>query len=255
MKPIREGSTTIVTGALGSGKTLLMVEEAMEFLALGGEVMTNIPLRLDPIEKWMRDSRGRIMDRKRVHFIGQTTARGFEKIARRGSMLVLDEAALDFNSRDWKARNDTELGFMVLCRKLKIHLLMGSQMRELVDKQMRDLMQYRIECRNLAQYALWAGIRLPLFIRIKYLCRPQAAIPAHQEVRENTQFRYGSFAFGCYDTLGLHGEAAEEFLNLPEAVFEPLPPVPVDYPKLVTVLSSAGVAAAAGVLLAAAGGG
>jgi len=211
-----EGSTVIITGALGGGKTLHAVELILEHLASGGTVVTNIPLHLSVIAEWMRSEWALVFDPTRVKLITDGSIRGFEDVAIRGNdsmaaLMVLDEAALDLNARDHREIDDITLNFVVLCRKLKIKLIFIAQDANMVAKQIRSLMQCEIHCRSLKKFLSLGGMidGLPVFVRVPYVLEL-----GKKPIRQSAKFSWGSIAFGKYDTHALHGDRATIFSAL-----------------------------------------
>lgn len=211
-----EGSTTVITGTLGGGKSLCAVDMGMDRVSLGGTVITNIPVDpyRDKWEKWMRDEHGKVMDHERLIQLKQDSMEGFERFAKRGSrwpvMLILDEAALDLNARDFKRRTDSELNFVVLARKLTIDLVFIAQDASDIDKQIRKKMQKEIHCRSLKD--LWEEVKLPLFVRVPYTIQING-----KPWRRKASVHWKAQSWGYFDTKALHGKKAKEFEALDTA--------------------------------------
>lgn len=207
-----EGSTTVITGTLGGGKSLAAVDFAMDRLALGGTVLTNIPMYRDKLEEWMRDEWGLKMDQSRLIDIGQESIENFQNVAVRGnskvpSMMVLDEAALDLNARDWKNRTDEEFNFVVLARKLRIDLIFIAQDATDMDKQIRKKMQTEIHCRSMMNY--FEGFKLPLFFRVRYTIQLNG-----KPWRRGVDVKWKAQSWGMFDSHALHGEKASLYAAL-----------------------------------------
>lgn len=207
-----EGSTTIITGSLGGGKSALAVEMIMEHLSLGGTVVTNIEVYPEKLAEWMRDEFGLVMDPDRLRVLDRASIRDFHDLAVRGNeertvLMVLDEAALDLNAREWKTLPQELFNFVVLCRKLIIDLVLVAQDANDVDKQLRQKMQYEVHCRSLKKF-----LKLPIFVRVRY-----ALELGKKPWRIGAKFRWKSEAFGRYNSKALHGERAQIFGALEQA--------------------------------------
>lgn len=214
-----EGSTKIITGALGGGKTLHGVELILEHLSIGGTVVTNIALRPDDIADRLKDEYGLVMDRTRLVMLQEGTIREFQDHAIRGTrnltvLMVLDEAALDLNAHDYKTLARETFNFVVLVRKLKIDLVFIAQDANDVDKQIRQKMQSEVHCRSLRKFLSLGGLfgGLPVFVRVTYVLEL-----GKKPWRQSAKFTYGSPAFGLYDSHALHGDKASAFAALASA--------------------------------------
>lgn len=207
-----EGSTTCITGTLGGGKSLCAVDMGMDRLARGGTVLSNIPMNRERLAQWMRDEHGKHMDQSRLIEIGQESIDNFQDMAVRGNaklptMMLLDEAALDLNARDWKSRTDEEFNFVVLARKLKIDLVFIAQDAADIDKQIRKKMQKEIHCRSLM--SMFDEVKVPLFVRVHYSIQLNG-----KPWRRKVEVKWKAQSWGMFDSYALHGEKAKLYAAL-----------------------------------------
>jgi len=214
-----EGSTKVITGSLGGGKTAHGVELAMEHLSRGGTVVTNVPIHTQAIAEWMRDEFGLVFDLNRLILLKTASIREFQDMARRGNdkntvLMVLDEAALDLNAHDHRTLSRETFNFVVLCRKLSIDLVLIAQDANDVDKQIRQKMQQEVHCRSLRKFFSLGGLidGPPIFVRVTYVLEL-----GKKPWRQSAKFSWGSPAFGKYDSKALHGEKAQLFEALNRA--------------------------------------
>jgi len=210
-----EGSTTIVTGTLGSGKTLLGVEMGMDHLTYGGTLVTNIPLHVEKIAAWMQEEFGLILDAERVIQLNARSIRNFHDLAIRGNqensvMMVLDEAGFDINAKDHASLEEETRNFVALCRKMTIDLVLISQSSLDVAKQIRCKMQNEIHCRSLNNF--WEGVKLPIFLCVRY-----TLAVGQKPMRRSVKVKWKAQSWGMFDSMALHGERAEIFAALNEA--------------------------------------
>jgi len=201
-----EGSTTVVTGTLGGGKSLCGVELAMEHLSKGGTVVTNIPVYPDKIRQWMKEEYGLIFDPARLVLLKQASIRDFQDHAIRGNektttLMLLDEAALDLGARDWKTQSDEQFNFVVLCRKLRVDLVLIAQDANDVDKRIRQKMQNELYCKSLKNF--WELFPLPVFLRVRYTIEL-----GKKPWRRGITWHWKGRAWGYFDSMALHGEKA-----------------------------------------------
>lgn len=241
-----EGSTTVITGTLGGGKSLAAVDEGMTHLSKGGTVIANIPMYPEKIAKWMRDEFGLIFDPSRLISLQQASIADFQRLAKRGNdrhtvMMILDEAALDVGARDWKKHSDEQFNFVILCRKLKISLVMIAQDANDIDSRIRQKMQTEIHCRSLMNLPMLADlVRLPVFIRVRYTIEV-----GKKPWRVGAKWFWKAQSWGMFDSHALHGAKAEAFAALEEATSEDLQRVQYSPWPYIVAAGAAGVCSAA----------
>jgi hypothetical protein len=193
---------TFVTGHLGSGKSYYAVRKIRDYVVAGKYVMINFDLtgawwstfvsgtytKKQRLAGLMPDryQRMRYILRHVYRFYDQSelydwTLPGDPNKEDRG-LLVIDEAALNNNTRTWKERGDkardttgdqlAELEFYVHMRKAGWTCLMLTQDSDMVDKQLRGTTSNEVHLRNLAKVKLpllnQPVRRKPYFIAINY---------------------------------------------------------------------------------------
>jgi len=233
---IAEGYCALVSGALGSGKSLYGAERIIQHLALGGTCITNMQMVEEQIKVTLRKQFGVVYDPSRLVQIDPDSIKNFHDFARRGGarlpvLMVLDEAALDHNARNWRDRTEEAFHMVVLCRKLGIMLLFIAQDAEDLDSQLRRKFAEEISCRSLSKLLLLENgrhIGLPLFVRVR-LTDKMGKVRGQGKHRLGWSIRWGSPAFGCYLTHALHGAKGKLFGALQEAEDKPLQKIPYDY--------------------------
>lgn len=148
-------------GSMGSGKTFGAMVDADTYLSQGGVLATNFPLadnwafhlsgnqffdRFDSSRRfkraddlWSRAFRISTPDHvyelsKRLPFL----VKGRRKKKREGwGVLLLDEAQLYFNSRNWRD-NFEWVQLLTQCRKLKWHVILMAHGENMIDSQIRE---------------------------------------------------------------------------------------------------------------------
>lgn len=183
----------VVTGKLGSGKTLVSVSRIQDYLARGRIVATNLNLKLHHMPRVGRFAR-------KTHVIripDKPTLEDFQAIGRGttsyneadNGLLVLDECGTWFNSRNWadKSRQPV-IDWCLHARKLGWDIIFIIQDVSLMDKQAREaLAEHVVYCRRTDKLnipvigslmSLIANSRLPLpkvhFGIVKYGDNPQS---------------------------------------------------------------------------------
>ena len=131
--------------------------------------------------------------------------------AKEGSIkLFIDECGVIFNSRKWSDKDRAEwVRFMLQHRKLKYDVYLVTQFADMVDKQIRSLVEYEIIHRKLNNVG-WVGrffnvltLGRPIFVCVNYW------YPMKQ--RLSAEFVLGRKKFyGMYDTDALFYETASE---------------------------------------------
>lgn len=230
------GEIHLISGTLGGGKTLYAVERIAWHLYKGGHVFTNIEMLPDAVAAWLA-SKGRQFDPARLHVILEADVKKFHEVVYRGHpdlrvMVVIDEAGLNLNARDWKDLNRDLLNFNVLVRKFDILMLYISQKPEMLDKQIRNLVQTQIDCRNFRHYKIMGLFSVPLSIlfRVHMICTWGQKAKSHTETCLAPRW-----AFRLYNSDALLGAAAGKFASMTRVSPTPLSrikrvPLPRDYP-------------------------
>lgn len=76
---------------------------------------------------------------------------GFKRLPEEYILLVIDEAQILFNAREWSNKNRSEwIKFFTQHRKLGYHIIMVAQFSEMLDKQIRSLYEYEYIHRKVA---------------------------------------------------------------------------------------------------------
>lgn len=175
----------IVTGKLGSGKTLVSVGKIRDKLAAGCMVATNLDLNLHKlIGSRAKNSRVmRIPDKPGIedlHAIGNGNTSYNED---KNGLLVLDECGTWFNSRSWADKSRQEvINWFLHARKLGWDIIFLIQDHSIMDKQARlSLAEHVVYCRRMDRltlpfiggfYKAFVGSKFPLpkvhFAIVKY---------------------------------------------------------------------------------------
>jgi len=157
----------IVTGKLGSGKTLSMVGRMRTYLESGRPVATNIDLDLRKLcGSKPKAVLTRLPDKPTADdfaALGQVHATAQEE---RNGALVLDECGTWLNTRQWGDKGrQAIIDWLLHSRKLGWDVYLIVQNLSLVDKQIRDaLAEYVVICRRLDR------LKIPFFAPVvKYL--------------------------------------------------------------------------------------
>ena len=205
------GFIEIVTGTLGGGKTSLAVERIYDHLKRGAWVWTNIECYPKEIDQRLARE-GYVFEPERLNMLNGD-ARDFYKSVKRGTadslvMLVIDEAGLEFNSRDHAKTEKDQIAFNTMARKLDIWLVYISQSHNDVDKQIRGKADTVWVCRNMKKLKLWGVIPcpLPFYFRVRYDTTRGGGKLTYMD----SEMLLRSPAWGLYNSDAMVGVAAEK---------------------------------------------
>lgn len=168
------GYCELITGTLGGGKTLFSVERAYAHIRAGGHVYANIPFNPEQWARTLADRDGLKFKPERLVTLSAEQTLEFHRHIPRGThshqvMVIIDEAGLEFNSRDWAKTSKELLAINTLARKLDLILLYVSQQSADVDKQFRGKCRCEWQCRNLFhRRVMGIPMKIPLLFRVCY---------------------------------------------------------------------------------------
>lgn len=149
-------SVYVVTGKLGSGKSLIAVSRIREYLRQGRRVATNLDLYLEHMmPAHSRATVIRLPDKPRLEdleALGTGDGRPVDEYDEgRFGLLVLDELASWMNARAWNDRSRLEvIEWFLHARKYHWDVLLLVQDIDAIDKQLRGaLAEHLVVCRRL----------------------------------------------------------------------------------------------------------
>lgn len=191
----------LYSGRPGSGKSLHAAKDVMYDLKNDRKpVITNFEVRHD--ESWKGHStyvpNCDLSAEYLCDFASDTwRVRDF---AEDGILLVVDEAQLLWNSRNWQDNNRMEfLQFMSQHRKFGYKIILIAQSDIMIDKQFRTLIEYEVFHRKASNYGAFGRL-------IKLLCFGEMFIAStyyyeQKNVKLDTQwYRYDKKAAAIYDS-------------------------------------------------------
>ena len=197
------------TGTPGSGKTYHAVYDMWEALKYGRPVISNIPLDLP--EKLL----GKKRDWKNWRFVeiydikpfmlyqlseSIRDQKGFKRVPEDYILLVIDEAQLIFNCRDWQAQDRKEwLSFFQQHRKLGYHVVLITQMAQMLDKHAQGLLEYEIVHRKFSNFG-WKGKLVSLVLLSPTMFSAMRVWACMKTRIDAKVFRYSRRIARLYDT-------------------------------------------------------
>lgn len=223
-----------VNGRPGGGKSLFMAEKIYKQMKRGNNVIANFEVNMDYFKKCRRPEKlGRFIFASNKELTTQAYlnvnpkekifsyinglwgyALNFHDLSEKGKLvqtiIVLDECALLFNSRTFSARDRLAwLDFFVNHRKLRYDIYLIAQDEKQIDKQIREMFQKEIECRDVSKMkffgrflSLLAGGSL--FVRINRDYTLMAGF-SKKNARESAHYYTGRRYFRFYDSFKLFG--------------------------------------------------
>jgi hypothetical protein len=130
-------------------------------VARGGHVFTNVELSLDGFRDLVVKSfRVKPNLEKQLHFLTGDQIPLFHRAIAAGDMslpvlVVIDEAHLWFNAREWAKTSKELLTFLTQSRKVSIDIIFITQAATNIDKQFRSLIQYLWAFKDLRKLLSW----------------------------------------------------------------------------------------------------
>jgi len=194
----------LVTGTIGSGKTLYCVGRAVDAVAEGLTVYSNIRLNFEEIAAVVLKRNRRIIRPEQVRFIDLIDQKNWHEVISWGSpgahvLVILDEVHLFFNARDWsktQKEHSEMLSFLSQSRKACVDVIFIAQVAATLEKQFRVQCEEEIYCRSLRTISIPILGTMP-FNRMLLVRRDgQTNNPLSRSIKS-----YDKDLWPCYDTL------------------------------------------------------
>lgn len=149
----------LYSGTPGSGKSYHAVKQIKNFLK-SGNVIANFGLSIDSEKFQYWDN-----ELFTVDSLVEYAKKNHENAKEGQTLIVLDEAQLLFNSRNWNTQADTRLNwikFFSQHRKLGYSIILIAQFDRMIDRQIRCLIEYEVAHMKINNY--WRIIPVTCFI-------------------------------------------------------------------------------------------
>lgn len=166
----------IYVGPVGSGKSFHALDRAWSKVraVTNNLVVANFPIKFKPKEvKRGLDKRWIYLDDDDLtpdNLIKLSFERGF--YGREGyALLVIDEAGLYFNARDWQVSGDVRkswIKFFAQSRKFGYDVVLIAQDVRMIDRQIRSIAEYTVKHVKLRNYKWFALIPWQIFACVSY---------------------------------------------------------------------------------------
>lgn len=168
------------TGTCGSGKTYHAAAVAWERLRYGHPVVTNMSLdlpnkkRKKPYPYYYIDIYEMTPAKLREISEEVRVSHGWEYVREDYITLIIDEAQLIFNCREWDAKGRKEwTAFIQQHRKYGYKIILVTQYIKMIDTQMRSLMEYNVIHRKCSNFGIkglaisWLLLSPTLFVCVR----------------------------------------------------------------------------------------
>lgn len=153
----------LFSGTPGSGKSLHAAEKIYDRLHFFKPVITNFPVNLDRVPGpvghkgarfplWVKEN-----DKLTPEWLIDFSRKWFwdETPKEDSILLVIDEAQMIFNSRDWSVQGRKDwLSFFTQHRKFGYQVILIAQFDEMLDKQIRPVIEYEYIHRKLTNFGI-----------------------------------------------------------------------------------------------------
>lgn len=166
----------IYTGAVGSGKSYNAIRQIVQKLSAwkNNSVVANFPITSCKNKKIWEKQKERfiylpneeITPKKMVELAIEKKFIGHE-----GScLLIIDEAGLFFNARDWQQSKDrhTWIKFFSQSRKLGYDLILIAQDLRMIDRQIRSMCDFEVLHKALNKYSFFQLLPVKVFCAVTY---------------------------------------------------------------------------------------
>lgn len=198
-------SVYLLTGRLGSGKSLAAVGKAVEYAAKGRRVVTNFFLDLAPAAH----RSGTNLAKASVRVIpSRPTADDLNALGRGGpneheaGLLILDECGTFLNARQWQGGGRNALiDWFLHSRKLGWDIILICQHQAMLDKQIRDAMcEFLVTVRRLDKMKIpvisWL---IPVKLPQVHVAQVRYGLGPNDPTSDHWVFR-GKNLYACYNT-------------------------------------------------------
>ncbi len=162
----------IYTGTVGSGKSYHALARGLSKIRCIGNryVIANFPIKAKTKKektRWLYFDNEDITVMKLIELSFQLGAYGHEG----HTLIILDEAGLMFNSRDWQVNaNDRKewIKFFSQSRKFGFDVVLIAQDVRMIDRQIRAMAEYEIKHIKANQYKLFKLLPITVFFYVAF---------------------------------------------------------------------------------------
>lgn len=195
----------LFSGTPGSGKSLHTAEKIYYALRAGRPVICNFDINLGFVQGKRRKKNCEFHyipnDELSVQYLESYSTRYFasRRMKEEWILLVIDEAQLIFNAREWDAKGRKDwLAFFTQHRKYGYEIILVAQFDRMLDRQIRSLIEYEYIHRKVSNFGVWGKV-FSLFCLGKLFVAVHMWYPLHERIGADWFICKPRF-FRLYDT-------------------------------------------------------
>lgn len=204
---------SLYNGTPGSGKSLHLASVIRDYVKYKNKwVVTNVPINVGNIKGRKRGKYIYLDDIEMTPDSLQSISNSYfsDKPLKEGCiLLIIDECQLMFNAREWNKPGRSDwLKFFTLHRHLGYDIILVCQFDQMIDKQIRSLVEYQFQHRKLLNMG-WRGYILFFISFGRRFCVVKYWYPMKDKI--STQLLYcNKSLFKLYDTYMLFDDSLKE---------------------------------------------
>lgn len=153
----------LYSGTPGSGKSYHLAKDVYSRLRSGKRVISNVTFNLGYIQKRNKFNFKYVDNSELTVSMLEEYAGKYHEQGREGqTLLVIDECAVKFNSREYQSKDRMEwLTFFSQHRKLGYNVILVAQNDRMIDRQIRAVVEYEVKHRKISNFNIF-GLLLSL---------------------------------------------------------------------------------------------
>lgn len=162
------------TGVPGSGKSLHAMQDISDYLRFKGcPVIANFPINLGNLKKQKAPFKYAPNSKITPDRLIQLSKNWYSKndFSESGILLVIDEAQMMLNTREWMAKDRLEwIHFFTNSRHYGYKIILCCQFLEMIDKQIRGCIEIEVEHRNFKNFGIVGWLLSCVFGGKVFIC-------------------------------------------------------------------------------------
>lgn len=205
----------LYTGTPGSFKSYHAVAECLTSLKRGKNVITNFPLAYE--KKLKKKQVSGVYEyvnnlQLTVKYLVDFAIKHHTNSVKSQTLLVIDEASIKFNSRDFSKKDRLEwINFFANHRHFNFDIILIAQQDRMIDRQIRGLIETEYKHRVIKNYKAFGFILSSLFLRRSFLA-VEYWYPCGLRSGSRLYFFNKKIAC-CYDTMLLFVDSNNKLSN------------------------------------------
>lgn len=201
----------LYTGTPGSGKSLHTARVIYWLLKRKKPVICNFPIALNRVSKkadklpFLYLDNMELEPNRLVAYAREYWGKKKGRVKEGELTVIIDESQILFNARDWKQAGRADwLKFFTQHRKFGYDIILVAQFDEMIDKQLRSLVEYEVIHRKVSNFGL-GGKLLSLVALGKLFVSVTVWYPMKEKVGSDF-FKASRRYYSLYDTYADFGQ-------------------------------------------------